>query len=53
MPAERCVEVLRNKLNAFGLNLDEDIVCIITEHNQEGRKTNFARAAAVMLTVFT
>jgi len=31
MPAERCVELLRNRLNSFGLHLEDDIVCIVTD----------------------
>ena len=28
MPAEKCVELLEQKLSDFGLSLSEDIVCI-------------------------
>lgn len=31
MPAERCVEILKAKLENFGLNLSVDIVAIITD----------------------
>ena len=31
MPAEKCVELLQQKLSDFGLNLTEDIVCISTD----------------------
>jgi len=31
MPAEKCVELLEQKLSDFGLSLSEDIVCICTD----------------------
>jgi len=31
MPAEKCVELLEQKLSDFGLSLNEDIVCICTD----------------------
>jgi hypothetical protein len=31
MPAEKCVELLQQKLDVFGLSLTDDIVCIVTD----------------------
>ena len=31
MPAEKCIELLEQKLSDFGLSLNEDIVCICTD----------------------
>lgn len=31
MPATQCIKLLKEKLSMFGLNLDNDIVCIVTD----------------------
>jgi hypothetical protein len=31
MPAEQCVKLLIKKLEVYGLSLDADIVCIVTD----------------------
>ena len=31
MPAEKCVELIENKLNSYNLSLKSDIVCITTD----------------------
>ena len=38
MPAEKCVELLENKLREFGLSLEKDIVCICTDGASVMRK---------------
>lgn len=31
MPAEKCIDMLDQKLSEFGISLKDDIVCIITD----------------------